>query len=230
MTDISNSGVRSPVSSGRRQGYAGKRALDVALILGTLPFWGVVMIIVAIAVRIRLGSPVLFRQTRPGIAGRPFLMLKFRSMTDERTKQGDLESDAARLTPFGMKLRAASLDELPELLNVLRGEMSLVGPRPLLNEYLPRYSARHAHRHDVRPGITGLAQVSGRNALSWPQKFDLDVEYAERCSLALDISILWRTARAVLRREGVAAADHATMPEFTGYDSTRETPPAAPLR
>ena len=123
-----------------------------------------------------------------------------------------------RLTPFGRWLRTTSLDELPELINVLRGEMSLVGPRPLLPQYLARYSAQHRRRHDVRPGITGLAQVSGRNALGWPEKFDLDVEYVDRCSPRLDAWILWRTARAVLRREGISAAGEATMPEFTGYE------------
>ncbi|MDQ3698827.1 MAG: sugar transferase [Gemmatimonadota bacterium] len=126
--------------------------------------------------------------------------------------------DAQRLTPFGVRLRASSLDELPELLNVLRGEMSLVGPRPLLVRYIPRYSERHRRRHDVRPGVTGLAQISGRNALTWPKKLDLDVKYVETCSPGLDIKILWRTARAVLRREGINAAGEPTMPEFTGYD------------
>ena len=153
-------------------------------------------------------------------------MLKFRSMTDARGADGGLRPDAERLTPFGRRLRAASLDELPELLNVLRGDMSLVGPRPLLPQYLPRYSAHHRQRHAVRPGLTGLAQVSGRNAIGWSAKFDLDVEYVEKCSLALDVTILWRTIRAVLIRDGIAAAGDATMPEFIGYGPS--APPASP--
>ena len=197
--------------------YRGKRLLDLALVVGAAPLWVPVTAAVAVLVRLRLGSPVLFRQTRAGRGGAPFTMVKFRTMTDGRDARGALLPDERRLTDFGRMLRRTSLDELPELLNVLRGDMSLVGPRPLHMAYLPRYSPRHARRHDVPPGVTGLAQVSGRNAISWPAKFDLDVEYAERASLALDLRILWRTVRAVLLREGISAANDATMPEFTGY-------------
>jgi lipopolysaccharide/colanic/teichoic acid biosynthesis glycosyltransferase len=199
-------------------GYRGKRLFDLALVLLAAPVWVPALGAVALLVRLRLGAPVLFRQTRPGLGGRPFALIKFRSMTDARGPDGAPRPDAERLTPFGRWLRATSLDELPELLNVLRGDMSLVGPRPLLLQYLERYSPAHRRRHDVRPGLTGLAQVSGRNAISWPQKFDLDVEYVERASLALDVRILARTIAAVFRREGISAAGEATMPEFTGYD------------
>jgi lipopolysaccharide/colanic/teichoic acid biosynthesis glycosyltransferase len=174
--------------------------------------------VVAVAVRLRLGRSVLFTQTRPGLGGRPFALRKFRTMTDARDSDGRLLPDTARLTPFGRWLRSTSLDELPELWNVVRGEMSLVGPRPLLTAYLPLYSERHRRRHDVVPGITGLAQISGRNALTWPDRFDLDVEYADRCSLALDLRILARSVGAVLRREGISAEGDATMYAFTGYD------------
>ena len=166
--------------------------------------------------RCKLGSPVLFRQVRPGLYGRPFMMVKFRTMTDERGADGALLPDAQRLTAFGHFLRASSLDELPELWNVLRGEMSLVGPRPLLMEYLPLYSPAQARRHDVRPGITGWAQVNGRNAVSWDERFALDVWYVEHCSLWLDLRILWLTVRKVLVREGISAQGEATMPRFTG--------------
>ncbi len=171
---------------------------------------------VALAVRTNLGSPVLFRQIRPGKGGVPFKMVKFRTMTDARDASGALLPDAERLPPFGQWLRATSLDELPELWNVLRGEMSLVGPRPLLMRYLDRYTPEQAHRHDVRPGITGLAQVTGRNAISWDDKFALDVRYVETASLALDVRILWQTVSRVLRRDGISAAGDATMPEFMG--------------
>ncbi len=204
-------------------GYPGKRALDLLLVLAAAPLWVPLLAAVAAVVRLRLGSPVLFRQERPGLGERPFRLVKFRTMTGARDARGALLPDAERLTPFGRWLRATSLDELPELWNVLRGDMSLVGPRPLLPRYLPRYSARHRERHRVRPGLTGLAQVSGRNALTWPEKFDLDVEYVRRCSLALDAAILARTARGVLRREGIAAPGESTMPEFLGYGAT---PPA----
>lgn len=164
----------------------------------------------------KLGSPVLFKQVRPGLHGKPFKMVKFRTMTDERGAEGALLPDAQRLTPFGRFLRASSLDELPELWNVLRGEMSLVGPRPLLMEYLPLYSPEQARRHKVRPGITGWAQVNGRNALSWEEKFKLDVWYVDHRSLWLDIKILWLTMRKVLVREGISADGEATMSKFTG--------------
>ncbi|MFZ2858521.1 sugar transferase [Acidovorax sp.] len=167
-------------------------------------------------VRRKLGSPVFFRQTRPGRHGKPFQMVKFRTMTDARGPDGELLPDAERLTPFGRFLRASSLDELPELWNVLKGDMSLVGPRPLLMEYLPLYSPEQARRHEVRPGITGWAQVNGRNAISWDDKFRLDVWYVDHRSLWLDIKVLWLTVKKVLMREGISAAGEATMPRFTG--------------
>ena len=168
----------------------------------------------AFLVRQRLGSPVLFRQVRPGVYGRPFEMVKFRTMTDARGPDGELLSDAYRLTSFGRFLRSSSLDELPELWNVVRGDMSLVGPRPLLMRYLDRYTPEQARRHEARPGITGLAQVSGRNALSWDDKFALDVWYVDHRSLALDLKILARTVLKVIRRDDIAAPGEATMPEF----------------
>jgi len=170
-------------------------------------------------VRRKLGSPVLFTQVRPGLHAKPFRMVKFRTMTDERGPDGAWLPDALRLTPFGRFLRASSLDELPELWNVLRGEMSLVGPRPLLMEYLPLYSPEQARRHELRPGITGWAQVNGRNAISWQDKFALDVWYVDNQSLWLDIKILWMTVRKVLVRDGISAAGEATMSKFTGSES-----------
>jgi lipopolysaccharide/colanic/teichoic acid biosynthesis glycosyltransferase len=167
-------------------------------------------------IRRKLGSPVLFRQVRPGQHGKPFNMVKFRTMTDERGPDGAWLPDALRLTPFGRFLRASSLDELPELWNVLKGEMSLVGPRPLLMEYLPLYTPEQARRHEVRPGITGWAQVNGRNAISWADKFALDVWYVDHRSLWLDVRILWLTVRKVLVRDGISAAGEATMPRFEG--------------
>ena len=167
-------------------------------------------------IRKKLGSPVLFRQVRPGLDGQLFTMVKFRTMIDARGSDGVLLPDAQRLTPIGRFLRASSLDELPELWNVLRGEMSLVGPRPLLVEYLPLYTPEQLRRHQVRPGITGWAQVNGRNAISWEDKFALDVWYVDNQSLWLDIKILWMTVRKVLVRDGISAAGEATMPKFTG--------------
>ena len=191
-----------------------KRGFDLVLVLLTAPAWLAVMLGVALMVRWKLGRPVFFRQRRPGRGGRVFELLKFRTMLDARDAQGRLLPDAERLTPFGRWLRASSLDELPELLNVLRGEMSLVGPRPLLIEYLPRYSPRQARRHEVRPGLTGLAQVNGRNALTWDEKFEWDVRYVETQTLWLDVCILALTVKKVLRREGISAAGEATMAEF----------------
>lgn len=167
-------------------------------------------------VRHKLGSPVLFTQMRPGLHGKAFRMVKFRTMTDERGPDGALLPDEQRLTPFGHLLRASSLDELPELFNVLKGEMSLVGPRPLLIEYLPLYTPEQARRHEVRPGMTGWAQVNGRNAISWEDKFALDVWYVNHRSLWLDVKILWRTVHKVLVSDGISAAGEATMPKFTG--------------
>ena len=199
-------------------GYPGKRLLDLVLTIGTAPLWATAVAVVALAVRVRLGAPAFFVQTRPGLHGAPFRLLKVRTMSDARDSSGVLLPDKDRLTRLGQFLRSTSLDELPQLWNVLRGDMSLVGPRPLLTKYLPLYSEHHRRRHDVRPGVTGLAQVAGRNALTWPQRLDLDVQYVKRCSLALDLRILWQSARAVLRREGISAEGQATMHEFTGYD------------
>ena len=193
-----------------------KRLADVTASAVGLLVLSPVLGALALLVRQRLGSPVLFRQVRPGLGGRPFEMVKFRTMTDARGSDGALLPDADRLTPFGRFLRASSLDELPELWNVLRGDMSLVGPRPLLVRYLDRYTPEQARRHEVRPGITGLAQVSGRNALSWDEKFALDVWYVDHASLRLDLTILARTLLKVVRRDGISADAHATMPEFTG--------------
>jgi len=193
-----------------------KRLLDAIAAGFSLLLLALPLMVIAILVRVRLGSPVLFKQVRPGLGGQPFEMLKFRTMTDARDADGELRPDSDRLTDFGRWLRATSLDELPELWNVLRGDMSLVGPRPLLMQYLPLYSPRQARRHEVRPGITGWAQVNGRNALSWPQKFELDVWYVENQSLWLDLRILWLTVRSVLRREGISATGEATMPAFSG--------------
>jgi lipopolysaccharide/colanic/teichoic acid biosynthesis glycosyltransferase len=194
-----------------------KRLTDIVLaaIAGTLLL--VPLLILMVLVRRKLGSPVFFRQTRPGLHGRPFQMIKFRTMTDARTADGKLMPDADRLTAFGRFLRATSLDELPELWNVLKGDMSLVGPRPLLMEYLPLYSPQQARRHELRPGITGWAQVNGRNALSWEDKFALDVWYVDHRTFWLDIKILWLTVRKVLVREGISAAGEATMSKFTGH-------------
>jgi lipopolysaccharide/colanic/teichoic acid biosynthesis glycosyltransferase len=196
-----------------------KRLFDVAVAATALVVLLLPLAILSFLVRRRLGSPIFFRQVRPGLDGRPFEMLKFRTMTDERDAGGALKPDSERLTAFGRWLRATSLDELPELWNVLRGDMSLVGPRPLLMQYLPLYSPRQARRHEVRPGITGWAQVNGRNALTWPQKFELDVWYVENCSFWLDLRILRMTVMSVLRREGISAAGEATMPAFTGNQS-----------
>jgi lipopolysaccharide/colanic/teichoic acid biosynthesis glycosyltransferase len=183
-------------------------ALLVLLLLGP------VLLVITVMTRLTMGSPVLFRQRRPGCHGAPFTMYKFRTMRDARDANGDPLPDAQRLTAFGRFLRATSLDELPEFLNVLKGEMSLVGPRPLLMEYLDRYTPEQARRHEVRPGITGWAQVNGRNALSWEEKFRLDVWYVDHWTLGLDVKILGLTLLKVLKREGIAAEGHATMPAF----------------
>lgn len=191
-----------------------KRLFDLAVVLLAAPFWIPVLAVLAVLVRLKLGSPVLFRQDRPGRGGRIFQLVKFRTMTDARDASGALLPDAVRLTPFGRWLRSSSLDELPELWNVLVGEMSLVGPRPLLVRYLERYTPEQRRRHDVPPGITGWAQVNGRNAISWEQKFALDVWYVDNRSLLLDVQILFSTVTQVFRRQGISAAGEATMPEF----------------
>lgn len=195
-----------------------KRLFDLCgSILGILIF-ALPLLLLVYLVRSRLGSPVFFTQVRPGLNGKPFRMVKFRSMTDARSPDGELLPDAERLTRFGALLRSTSLDELPELWNVLKGEMSLVGPRPLLLEYLPLYTPEQARRHDVRPGITGWAQVNGRNAISWEEKFALDVWYVENQSLWLDVKILWLTVRKVLVRDGISASGEVTASKFTGAE------------
>jgi len=194
----------------------GKRLMDLILGLCAIVLLCPLLALIAALVRILLGKPVLFRQQRPGLHGRPFTLLKFRTMRDSRDSQGALLPDAERLTPFGGFLRRLSLDELPELFNILNGEMSLVGPRPLLLEYRARYTPKQARRQDILPGITGWAQVNGRNALTWPRKFELDVWYVDNHGFWLDLKILGLTAIEVIRRKGIAAEGHATMPEFTG--------------
>lgn len=196
-----------------------KRLFDLLLSFGLLVILALPLLLLWGLVRSKLGSPVLFRQVRPGLHGRPFIMVKFRTMTDERDAGGKLLPDAQRLTAFGRFLRVSSLDELPELWNVLRGEMSLVGPRPLLMEYLPLYSSEQARRHEVRPGITGWAQVNGRNAISWEERFKLDVWYVDHRSLWLDLRILWLTVRKVIVGEGISAQGEATMSHFRGNKS-----------
>jgi len=201
-----------------------KRSLDfVSVLVALLCLWPALLSL-AVAVRLFIGKPILFRQQRPGFHGKPFQVLKFRTMTNARNNAGNLLPDAQRLTRFGRFLRSTSLDELPEIINVLRGEMSLVGPRPLLMEYLPRYTPEQARRHEVRPGITGWAQVNGRNAISWERKFELDVWYVDHHTLWLDLKILALTVIQVFRRDGISAEGHATMPAFTGCQSTAGEP------
>lgn len=193
-----------------------KRFFDFVLSLIAIIILSPVYIIVAILVRVKLGSPVIFTQERPGKDEKIFKMYKFRSMTSETDKEGNLLPDEVRLTSFGKKLRSTSLDELPELFNILKGDMSIVGPRPLLVKYLPLYNDLQKHRHDVRPGLTGWAQVNGRNAISWEDKFRLDVEYTEKCSFLLDLKILFMTVSSVLKKEGISSDTSVTMNEFTG--------------
>ena len=193
-----------------------KRAFDIAASASALVVLSPVLVMTAYKVKKELGSPVLFRQTRPGLHGKPFEMIKFRTMKDATDKEGNALPDSERLTDFGKKLRASSLDELPELWNVLKGDMSLVGPRPLLMEYLPLYNAEQAKRHNVRPGITGYAQVNGRNSLSWEDKFKLDTWYVEQQSFLLDLKILLKTVKKVIIKDGISAEGEATMTKFTG--------------
>ena len=194
----------------------GKRALDLGLAVPALLVLTPVGLAVGGLIRLKLGGPVLFRQSRPGRDGQVFELIKFRSMSDARGANGELLPDEERLTPFGNRLRRLSLDELPTLWNVVRGDMSLVGPRPLLVQYLDRYTPEQRRRHEVAPGITGWAQIKGRNAITWEEKFDFDVWYVENVSLGTDLRILLRTVVQVLGRRGVSAEGHATMPEFTG--------------
>jgi len=193
-----------------------KRIFDLLIVCSTCIVIWPILVVISFLVIINHGLPILFRQQRPGLGGRPFWLLKFRTMTDARDGAGNLLPDVARLTAFGRFLRAASLDELPELLNVLKGDMSLVGPRPLLMQYLGRYAPEQARRHEVRPGITGWAQVNGRNAISWEEKFRLDVWYVDHRSLWLDIKIIAMTIGKILKREGISHPGQATMEEFTG--------------
>lgn len=193
-----------------------KRVLDIILSLGGIVALSPVMLVTALLVRIKLGSPVIFKQGRPGKDEKIFEMYKFRSMTDVRDKAGKLLPDEVRLTEFGKKLRATSLDELPELFNILKGDMSVVGPRPLLVQYLPLYNAEQRHRHDVRPGLTGFAQVKGRNAVCWEDKFKWDVRYAEKVTFMIDIRIILKTLKIVLKKEGIYAEGNVMMEAFDG--------------
>lgn len=206
----------------RKTFYArfGKRFLDICISFFALIILSLPMLILALFVRIKLGSPVLFTQERPGKDEKIFRLYKFRTMTNERDESGNLLPDEVRLTKFGRFLRAASLDELPEFFNVLRGDMSLIGPRPLLVRYLPLYNEKQRRRHAVRPGLSGLAQCSGRNLLTWEERFDLDVEYVEHVSLTLDISIVLKTIRGVMRHEGISSETSATMEPFRGSDES----------
>ena len=199
-----------------------KRLMDLVLELASAVFWVPVVVVLAVLVRIKLGAPVFFRQQRPGRGAKIFEMVKFRTMTNQRDANGNLLPDSVRLTAFGRFLRASSLDELPELWNVLKGEMSLVGPRPLLVQYLERYSPEQARRHEVPPGVTGWAQVNGRNAISWEQKFSLDVWYVDHRSLWLDVRIIALTLLKVVRRDGISAKGEATMPEFWGVQAEKK--------
>ena len=197
-----------------------KRLFDLLVTIPALLVLAPFLLLLALLVRLKLGAPVLFRQQRPGLHGKPFTLYKFRTMTDARDAQGHLLPDAQRLTAFGRFLRSSSLDELPEFFNVLKGEMSLVGPRPLLMQYLDRYTPEQARRHEVRPGITGWAQVNGRNALTWEEKFALDVWYVDHASLWLDLKIIALTVWKLLTREGISHPGEATMTEFMGNSMT----------
>jgi len=192
----------------------------LALAVPALVLLAPAVVLLGLCVRVNMGSPVFFRQTRAGLGGRSFTLLKFRTMTDARSPDGDQLPDEQRLTAFGKWLRRTSLDELPELLNVVRGDMSLVGPRPLLVQYLARYAPWQARRHEVRPGITGLAQINGRNTVDWVERFRMDVWYVDHVSASLDLLILLRTLWVVVRSRGVSAREHATMPEFEGGSSS----------
>ncbi|MCP3893222.1 MAG: sugar transferase [Bacteroides sp.] len=198
-----------------------KRIMDVVGAILGLVFFSPVFLLLYFRIRKDMGSPVLFQQTRPGRDGQPFKMMKFRSMRDSTGPDGQPLPDAERITPLGSKLRSSSLDELPGLWNVLKGDMSLVGPRPLLVEYLPLYSLTQARRHELRPGITGWAQVNGRNALSWEKKFELDVWYVDNRTIWLDLKIIWMTIRKVIKRDDISAEGEATMPRFTGSGGAR---------
>ena len=199
-----------------------KRPQDFLCASAALIVLSPVMAVTALLVRTKLGTPVIFKQKRPGVDGKPFMLYKFRSMTDARNENGELLSDEERLPPFGQKLRATSLDELPELFNIWKGDMSVVGPRPLLMRYLPRYNAHQARRNEVRPGFTGLAQVHGRNAITWEEKFDWDVAYVDNVTFLGDWKIIFQTIKTVLSREGISSGTSVTMEEFMGTPPTVE--------
>ena len=196
-----------------------KRCLDIVLSLCGIIVLSPVLLVLFILVRVKLGSPVLFKQERPGKGEKIFTLCKFRTMTDARDEKGELLPDEVRLTKFGRLLRATSLDELPELFNILKGDMSVIGPRPLLVRYLPRYNSFQRRRHEVRPGLTGLAQVNGRNALTWEEKFEYDVRYVDNLTFAMEVRIFFATVRAVLKHEGINSETSATMEEFMGSES-----------
>jgi sugar transferase EpsL len=199
----------------------GKRLLDVLITLPALLVLSSLLAILALLVRVKLGAPILFRQTRPGLHSQPFTIYKFRTMMEARAADGQPLPDAERLPKFGRFLRSTSLDELPELFNVLKGEMSLVGPRPLLMQYLERYTPQQARRHEVRPGITGWAQINGRNAITWEQKFELDAWYVDHVALRLDVKIIALTVWKIIKREGISQPGQATAQEFTGNTSSK---------
>lgn len=207
-----------------------KRIVDVVLSLTALIFLSPVMFVTALMVRIQLGSPVIFTQVRPGTHGKPFTMYKFRSMTNETDEHGNLLPNEERITKFGQTLRSTSLDELPELVNVLKGDMSLVGPRPLVMEYLPYYSEEQNRRHDVKPGITGWAQINGRNAIDWDKKLSLDVWYVDHMSFWLDLKILWLTVIKVIRRDDITHEGHVGMPRFDDYVKQKSAEPASDVQ
>ena len=199
-----------------------KRILDFILSLIALIILSPILLVIAILVRIKLGSPVIFKQERPGLNEKIFTLYKFRTMTDKKDKEGNLLPDSERLTRFGKMLRSTSLDELPELINILKGDMSIVGPRPLLVEYLELYNEEQKHRHDVRPGLTGFAQVSGRNAISWEEKFNKDIEYINNITFIGDCKIILKTAINVIKKDGISSETSATMEEFIGNEAVKE--------
>ena len=207
-----------------------KRVIDIVIVLSFAPIWIPVLFLLAVVVRLRLGSPIFFRQQRPGFRAQPFELIKFRTMTDQRSADGQLLPDIDRLPSFGKWLRSTSLDELPELINILRGEMSLVGPRPLLMQYLERYNERQARRHLVKPGLTGWSQVNGRNALDWDKKLEMDSWYAENVSFFLDLRILFMTLAAVFRSGDVHIPGSVTPPEFMGSGQKAANDPSASRR
>lgn len=219
MEQKKNLKVKNDIQIPRKQGFYEryiKRPQDFSCALLAIIFLSPVMLAIAVFVRVKLGSPVIFRQERPGLHGKIFMLYKFRSMTDEKDENGELLPDEVRLTRFGKILRSTSLDELPELINILKGDMSVVGPRPLLVRYLERYNLHQARRHEVRPGFTGYAQVHGRNAITWEDKFDKDVEYVDNITFLGDWKIIFQTVRTVLKREGVNSDSSVTMEEFMG--------------